>query len=382
MNDFELRDVCTRLSSGKGIRSSELYHNGKYPVIGGNGERGRTETYNFDGECAIIGRQGANCGNVRFFIGRAYMTEHAVVAQANDKADTRYLAYLLSTMHLGSLSAQSAQPGLSVKTLSKQVVSLPSLTVQRQCSKILSSFDQEINNLHQTNGHLLELLKIEFAHRFENEDTPISDLGSVVSIWKKTVKPANNPDKYWEHYSIPAFDAEQYPSFELGNTIKSNKYEVVPNSVLVSKLNPTTRRLWLPQLINDENAICSTEFIEYVPDNEKDYSFYCSALMQDRFFGYLEGHVTGSTGSRQRVHPNDTLAYTVPNPNASEIQDYCKFADPVIRQIRNASIESRRLTMLRDALLPKLMSGEIDVSKIELPTLPTQTVHTNGRLFD
>ncbi|NMM97836.1 restriction endonuclease subunit S [Bifidobacterium olomucense] len=253
-------------------------------------------------------------------------------------------------------------------------------SARRLLVETLEAIEELIDNLNQTNGHLFELLKIEFAHRFENGDTPVSDLGSVVSIWKKSVKPASNPDKYWEHYSIPAFDAEQYPSFELGNTIKSNKYEVVPNSILVSKLNPTTRRLWLPQLINTDNAICSTEFIEYVPNNQKNYSFYCSALMQDRFFSYLEGHVTGSTGSRQRVHPSDTLAYTVPNPSASEIRDYCMFADPVIEQIRNTSIESKRLATLRDALLPKLMSGEIDVSKVELPTRPEQTVPANGRL--
>ena len=46
----------------------------------------------------------------------------------------------------------------------------------------------------------------------------------------------NIPGTLWEHYSIPAFDAEQYPSYELGDTIKSNKYEVVSNSILVSKL--------------------------------------------------------------------------------------------------------------------------------------------------
>ena len=84
-----------------------------------------------------------------------------------------------------------------------------------------------------TNGHLLELIKTEFARRFENEDTATCGLGEVANIWNKTVKPTNIPGTLWEHYSIPAFDAEQYPSYELGDTIKSNKYEVVSNSILV-----------------------------------------------------------------------------------------------------------------------------------------------------
>ncbi|WP_101622403.1 restriction endonuclease subunit S [Bifidobacterium parmae] len=160
MTEFQLASICSRLSSGKGIRSSELSDSGAYPVIGGNGERGRTTTYNFDGQCAVIGRQGANCGNVRFFEGRAFMTEHAVVVQTNDKADTRYLAYLLSTMHLGNLSAQSAQPGLSVRTLAKQIVELPSIAVQQQVSQFLASFDREIQLLNQLNGHLLEQFEL------------------------------------------------------------------------------------------------------------------------------------------------------------------------------------------------------------------------------
>ena len=112
-----------------------------------------------------------------------------------------------------------------------------------------------------SNGHLLELIKTEFARRFENEDTATCGLGEVANIWNKTVKPTNIPGTLWEHYSIPAFDAEQYPSYELGDTIKSNKYEVVSNSILVSKLNPSTRRLWIPQLIDEKSAICSTEII-------------------------------------------------------------------------------------------------------------------------
>ncbi|PLS28628.1 tRNA ligase [Bifidobacterium parmae] len=88
------------------------------------------------------------------------MTEHAVVVQTNDKADTRYLAYLLSTMHLGNLSAQSAQPGLSVRTLAKQIVELPSIAVQQQVSQFLASFDREIQLLNQLNGHLLEQFEL------------------------------------------------------------------------------------------------------------------------------------------------------------------------------------------------------------------------------
>ena len=149
-----LKAVCSELHSGKSIPAKEISKEGRYPVIGGNGLRGYTDRYNFDGECAVIGRQGAACGNVRYHSGKAYMTEHAVIARANGDNDSRYLAYLLSTANLGRLSAQSAQPGISVKTLGKQTFDLPSHRTQQQVAALLGSFDNKIEANQQTNDYL------------------------------------------------------------------------------------------------------------------------------------------------------------------------------------------------------------------------------------
>ena len=153
-NQYELSAVCSRLSSGKGIPASQITQEGKVPVYGGNGLRGYTDRANFSGECAIVGRQGAFCGNVRFFSGDAYMTEHAVVVCANREHNTRYLAYLLSMMNLGRLSGQSAQPGLSVKTLAKQTIELPPLAVQNAVVSILAMLEEKIAVNQKLNDNL------------------------------------------------------------------------------------------------------------------------------------------------------------------------------------------------------------------------------------
>lgn len=82
------------------------------------------------------------------------MTEHAVVVQANSENNTRYLAYLLSQMNLGRLSGQSAQPGLSVKTLAKQIVELPSHEVQNRAVAVLSSLDSKMELNEKINDNL------------------------------------------------------------------------------------------------------------------------------------------------------------------------------------------------------------------------------------
>ena len=101
---LSLNEICIKLRSGKSIPSVQVSREGLYPVIGGNGLRGYASEYNFDGECAVIGRQGAACGNVRYFSGKCYMTEHAVIAETTHSHNARYLAYLLSMQQLGRLS--------------------------------------------------------------------------------------------------------------------------------------------------------------------------------------------------------------------------------------------------------------------------------------
>lgn len=152
--EYALGNVCSRLSSGKGILASQISESGAFPVYGGNGLRGYTDHSNFDGECAIIGRQGAFCGNVRYFVGKAYMTEHAVVVCANSQHNTHFLAYLLATMDLGRLSGQSAQPGLSVKTLASQMIKMPSKSTQDSIASILASIDSKIALNEQINDNL------------------------------------------------------------------------------------------------------------------------------------------------------------------------------------------------------------------------------------
>lgn len=214
------------------------------------------------------------------------------------------------------------------------------------------------------NGYLEELAVLEFERRFRS-NCPRIELNRVLNISTEALRPQNCTGELWEHYSIPAFDNNRMPVFEPADEIKSNKYIVNPNCILVSKLNPSTKRVWLP-ICQSKRAVCSTEFIVYEPKNPAHKSFYYAAISSREFTDYLLAHVTGSTGSRQRSQPKATLAYPMPNPNPVSIADYCVFADPIYKQMQINQIESMHLQLIRDALLPKLMSGEIDVSEVDL----------------
>ena len=144
----KLGDVAQEFKSGNSLKADEIDITGDYPVYGGNGLRGYTSTYNHDGEYALIGRQGALCGNMNYSVGKAYFTEHAIVVKADENNDTRFLYYMLDTMNLGQYSDQSAQPGLAVNKLVKLENQFPTKEEQQRMGWYFSNIDHLIT-LHQ-----------------------------------------------------------------------------------------------------------------------------------------------------------------------------------------------------------------------------------------
>lgn len=192
----------------------------------------------------------------------------------------------------------------------------------------------------------------------------LTSLADVAVISSKSFNPLKQPETMLEHYSIPAFDETRYPVFELSTAIKSNKFIVDADCFMISKLNPTTKRVWRPYCIT-RAAVCSTEFIVYKAKDRKLTEFLYSLIDSSSFSDFMCSHVTGSTGSRQRTIPSDTLQYQFYLPTAEEIADFSAIVAPMYAQIRVNAMENARLKDLRDSLLPRLMSGEIDVSAID-----------------
>lgn len=140
-----LEDSCSHFKSGFGITSEQIYESGEYPVYGGNGLRGYTNSFTHDGEYLLIGRQGALCGNIQRVSNRVYISEHAIAVQTSKRNDIDFLAYKLEYKNLNRLSESSAQPGLSVEKLLRLKVELPPLPEQRAIAHVLSTADAAIH---------------------------------------------------------------------------------------------------------------------------------------------------------------------------------------------------------------------------------------------
>ena len=166
-DDWEQRklgEICSELRSGEFISAEDITEYGAIPVYGGNGLRGYTSKYNREGEFALIGRQGALCGNMNFSRGKAYFTEHAVITQANSDNDTLFLFYCCDNMNLGQYSDQSAQPGLAVGKLAQLLVRRPCKIEQEKIAKAMSVLDSLLS-LHQRKLEKLRQIKKSMLER-------------------------------------------------------------------------------------------------------------------------------------------------------------------------------------------------------------------------
>ena len=372
---YELAEICSRLSSGKGIPASRISIEGDFPVYGGNGLRGYTNQANFSGDCAIIGRQGAFCGNVRYFKGEAYMTEHAVVVCATPEHNTRYLSYLLSTMNLGRLSGQSAQPGLSVKTLAKQEVKMPSLEIQNRVASILALLDEKIELNNAINENLEQQVQTLFADWLSANSESATEI-ALGNICTKVTDGSHFSPKDDSTSSIPMLSVKDMREFDFDLTsckhICEDDYEkmvandCVPqvNDILVAKDGSYLKEIFI---CNEKRKLAILSSIAIFRPNTTVIhpEILLAFLKSPRVLQEVrDNYVSGSALPRIVLKDFKKLTFSLPDMDAQNL--IAPLFASIREQIAVNVAENKYMTQLRDALLPKLMSGELNVDNIHL----------------
>lgn len=147
------------LQSGDFITSESIEEEGTYPVFGGNGLRGYTNAFTHDGSFALVGRQGALCGNINYAHGQFWASEHAVVVSPYESVATTWLGELLRTMNLNQYSVSAAQPGLAVERVIDLYVPVPPPSEQQIIAANLDREIARIDGLVAKKTHFIELLR-------------------------------------------------------------------------------------------------------------------------------------------------------------------------------------------------------------------------------
>ena len=318
-------------------------------------------------------------GNVAKYRGeKVVLGKGACYLKLKPEADTDYIFFYLQSPkfwdYIRAMSTGSTIKHISLKTMRNHTFCLPDMSTQRKIASVLSSLQKKTDINEKINENLTEQTRSIFRSWFVDYE-PFG--GTVPSDWKPTTlgqiaemktdswSPAKNPDVVVEHYSIPTYDEQRYPVYETASDIKSNKYILTPDSVMISKLNPDTKRIWRPLCLS-EHPVCSTEFIVYEAKKKGQRDYIYSLIDSNPFFHHLCSHTTGSTNSRQRATPKSTLEFSVFLPPDSVIEDFCKIVTPMYDLIASNTVENQALAKTRDSLLPRLMSGELDVSELDI----------------
>lgn len=188
-----------KMKSGNMISAADISDEGQFPVYGGNGMRGYTNTATNMGTHILIGRQGALCGNVRLAKGPFYATEHAIVVYTNPLVDLNWYKYLLEMMNLNQYATSAAQPGLSVDVIVNKGAFIPPLFEQQTIATYLDHKTEQIDGIIADKEKLIELLKekrqaiiSEAVTRGLDTSAPLKDsgvdwIGQIPKHWE--IKP-------------------------------------------------------------------------------------------------------------------------------------------------------------------------------------------------
>lgn len=352
---------------------------GKYPVFGGNGILDYADNYNAE-NTIIVGRVGAYCGNVYRCKGKCWVSDNAISVSAKEKVDNNYLFYLMSTLDLHHQHIGGAQPLMTQDIIGDFSCRIPSISSQQQIVKFLSSLDDKIElnrrinrNLEQQAQALFKAWFVDFEP-FKNGKFVDSELGRIPEGWKvghftDIVKvsgggtPRTNNTSFWNG-SIPFFTPKD--ASDIVFTYKTEKHitnlgvsncnsPIYPAHTVFITARGTIGKIKMagkPMAMNQSCYALLTKKEKLEP-----YIYLLSLrlvnIMQKKANGAVfEAITTKDFEENIVIPPNDILT------------SFIQLVNPLFFQIHHNGLENQNLIILKEALLPRLMSGELNVNTI------------------
>ena len=259
----------------------------------------------------------------------------------------------------------SAYPAFTPDVVENLSILLPPLPEQRAIAGVLSSLDDKIDLLRRQNETLEGMAEAVYRRFFvegRTADWKECTVNELAKHEKQSINPNRNPETLFYHYSIPAFDESHMPIPELGTLIQSNKYKVLRNTILFSKLNPhKDKRVWLIPSSIAEDSISSTEFQVINPKSEKYLFFLYGFISYPENYGEIAAGVGGTSSSHQRIDPEVIFKFPCFTPDDGILANYNEIVGSIFGKMHCNLKSIQTLSRLRDTLLPKLMSGEMRV---------------------
>ena len=287
--------------------------------------------------------------------------------RCNDKVLPEYLVYYFHTpigQHkLLSNASQVGVPALArpSSTFQQIEVVLPELSIQKCVVEIISTIQKKIVNNQELNDNLADLLQTIYQDRFGNDILAVNQgvLSDICSYSRDKVAVSElNVSTYFSTENMLSEKAGSTEATSLPTTSQTTACH--KGDTLISNIRPYFKKI----VYCEGNCGCSTDVLCFTPSQPRYSTYLFSTLYADKFFAFM---VAGSKGTKMpRGDKQQIMTYPVVLPSEEELAGFNTIASPLLKQIYSNRAENKRLSILRDTLLPKLMSGEIDVSAVQL----------------
>lgn len=352
---------------------------GNFRYYGAQGVIDHIDDFIFDGTYLLIAEDGENLKSKKQNIaqvveGQFWVNNHAHIVQGNELCNTRYLCYLLNSMDLSGYVTGSAQPKLSQANLNAVTLFLPSITVQERIVECLYLFDKKIAVNQKINDNLQQQAAAIFRSWFvdyvpfggtvpdEWKNVTLEDITTLVSrgITPKyaddTGQIVINQKCIRNHMIDLSFARSHRPK------VINNKWLQFGDLLINSTGDGTLGRA--AQVWFQPHNLTVDSHVTIVRPAAENMIFYIG-LWGTQHEKEIESLHTGSTG--QTELPRDRVkAIELLLPDKETLERFNALIAPMAAAIVSNQEENNRLASIRDALLPKLMSGKIDVSAIQL----------------
>ena len=309
-----------------------------------------------------------------------------VVEPDESLANRYYLTYLINSpliqKQIKSLTGGSVQSVINTKDIADLLIPIPSLDKQKEIADFISLFNKKISVCKSINKNLEEqllrifdswFLKFELSNEFSD-----SKLGLIPKGWKIDYLGSKKSCSIIKS-GIDEFDNSKIyiATADVDNSIITSNDTLITMDDKPSRANmqPISNSIWFAKMIDSKKLIMVDEYCNDLLNNYIFSTGFCGLKCVDKYFYYLwtflltdvfdvmkNNFCTGTT--MQAINNKDTKLIEFVLPDDKTITQFNSIAKPMFKKIYYNNLEIKKLQRLRDTLLPKLMSGEIDVSKI------------------
>lgn len=337
---------------------------GKFPIYGGNGILGYTDEWNNE-NCVVIGRVGAYCGSVFREYSKCWVSDNAICGISNNN-NIEYLYYLLSSLQLNYRHIGTSQPLLTQEILNNIQVKLPPYIVQNKIALILRSLDDKIKLNNKINDNLQQQVHALFRAWFV-DFLPFD--GQVPSNWRYvsfsdilSPRVEKSSDPSLQMFSVT--DTGIHPrdkKFKKKLSMSGTKSKIVYQDDLVFGMS---REILNWGVMRWPVGGVSSAYNVFSVCNDIN-TYYLEAYMRSNIH-YFKDLMRPASREGQGIDKNALMHKEILMPPENVLHSYYHHEDTLTRLIHNNIDETTRLSIIRDTLLPKLMSGKLDVSDIDL----------------